>query len=402
MGLLDAPPRPINSRNASIWALGDSITANGYTAPAGTVSHLFYNQSYLMWTCLHSLGRLRFGGIAATGGYTTAQIISTHLPTVVAAKPAYCVVHAGTNDNGTLTLAQSIANLKTIFDSLLAAGIVPVATTMLPKQTLLNGSRLFLESQSLWVLRYATTRNFPAVDITSAMINPANGGWPGYSGGVGTYNVDDTHPNGLGAKTMGSAIWSVLSSWVPPRPSFFPAYNTAGSTGGASYYFPTLDNALHLTDTNSDGLPDRYSGSTGATIAYSITAMAGNEGLGNWFNVTQNGAGANPFPQGIGSSFVPGNQFLLTCKVKTTGIVSSGGQWHIRLTDSNTADILALRNMNQDLTLGGLIIEFKMPATITSTSQLRFVPYLDNLTSGSATLSVGQVGIYDLTAMGIA
>lgn len=393
MGILDAPPiRPRAITDASIWGLGDSITKNGYTDPTSSVSHLFGKQSYVMWACLLSGGRLRFGGVAATGGYTTAQIVSTHLPTVLAARPAYCVVHAGTNDIGTLTLSQTIANLTTIFDSLLSAGILPIATTMLPKHTLLGASRAPLDRMSMWITRYARQKNFPVVDWTTPHINPSTGDWVAYSGGTGTYNADDTHPNSTGAKSMGQLVWNTILAWSPPKAAFFPAQNLQG----ASPFYPTVSNALHLTDTNSDGIPDNYTATTGGGQTFSIGAMSSDEGLGNWFNIGQAGVTA-PFPQGTTTAITPGNRMLFVCKVKTAGVVSSSATWNLRLTDGGTVDIMAIRTIDIDLALGGFHIEFTIPASV-GTSTLKFIPYVQG---DGASISVGQVGIYDLTAQGV-
>lgn len=391
MGILDAPPR-LPRLDASIWAMGDSITANGYTAPAGVASHKFNGgQSYLLYACLLSQGRLRFGGIAATGGFRTDQIIATHLPTVLAARPAYCVIQGGTNDIGTLTIAQTLANLQTIYDALLGAGITPIATTMLPKQTLLNASRAPLDRMSMWITRYATAKNFPVVDITTPFINPVDANWIGYAV-PGTYNADNTHPNGAGAKAIGQAIWTAIQGYLPPRSPFFPTHNVEG----ASTFYPTFANALHLNDAGTDGIPDGYNATPGATVSYTVSAMSAGEGIGNWFNIGHVSAGANPQPYTTNSALTAGNRMLFVCKLKTAGIASSASKWHLRLTDSNTVDILALRDMDQDITLGGLWIEFVAPAG--TSGNLRFSPYV---IGAGTSISVGQVGVYDLTAQGL-
>lgn len=398
MGILDVPFDSVARRialpgNGLIMAMGDSITANDYTAPTSTTAQILRPRQYLLWAAMLSNGGLRYGGVAGTGGFTSAQVISTHLPTILAAKPQFCVVHAGTNDPGTLTLAQTIANLQSMYDQLLNAGIVPIATTMLPKQTLINASARTLQLMSQWIMQYARKRGFPCVDWNRLFVDTANGGWSGYSGGTGPYNGDDTHPNGAGAKIMGQAIVDALAGQLGTA-SFIPTANYTPGTLSPN----SATNALWLTDTNADGTPDGATSSAGTGVTYTLSAMSAGEGLGNWWNLNKNGTGT-PFGQvSCGSAAVPGNKMLLVCRVKTTGVKTAGAQWHIRLTDNNTVDVVALRQMTEDITLGLVALEFTVPASVGATS-LKLVPTIDT-GSGTATLSVGQVGIYDLTALG--
>lgn len=374
---------------ASIMGLGDSITRNGNADPTGAADYILGAQSYLWWACMLSNGGLVYKGVAATGGFNTAQIISTHLPQVIAAKPSYCVVHAGTNDFGTLTQAQTNANLKTIYDALLAAGITPIATTMLPKQTLLSSSANILQRVSVWISRYASTRNFPCVDWNAPLVDITNGNFTGY-GTPGTYNVDNTHPNGAGAKVMGQAIWNAIKTWVPPIALYLPTSNINSS----STFYPTNTNALLLTDTNSDGVADGFT-LTGSGATGSLAAMSGAEGLGNWQNIVSAGASGAQITAN-NSTLTVGNKHLIGCRIKTSGIKSGGASWHLRFTDANTVDIFAIRNMTEDVTLGTVWHEFTMPPGIPSSGRL-----IASVSVGAGTLSIGQVMIYDLTAAGI-
>jgi hypothetical protein len=88
----------------TFFSIGNSITARGNTpvvsptySPVGAMSAL----SYPLWASMLSNGALRFVGVSATPGYTTAQIKATHLPIALAVRPGICGVLAGINDINT-------------------------------------------------------------------------------------------------------------------------------------------------------------------------------------------------------------------------------------------------------------------------------------------------------------
>lgn len=377
----------------SIMGIGDSITANGNTPPTSSKDYVIGGQSYLFWACMLSLGRLNFGGVAATGGYNTQQIIDTHLPTIISAKPRFCVVHAGTNDYGTLTLVQTQANLLHIYVTLLNAGIIPIATTLLPKQTLVGSSAYIIQRLNLWIAKISRILAIPCVDWNILMSNTTDGNWVGYSGAGGTYQSDSTHPNEFGARTMGQAIVDALNAYgMMQRYNYLPRVNQNTNLTG---FAPTASNALLITDTNADGVADGLNKSGTGTCTTS--SMAENEGLGSWQNMTATSSSALQV-FGNNGAIVAGNRMLFACRFKTSGVLASGGKFDIRFTDSNTVDIFALRDFKQDVPNGVIYREFVVPAGV---GQLFARPFFSVQGTG-ANLSVGQVAVIDLTAAGLA
>src|ERR1035437_10319097 len=89
----------------TVGAIGDSITANGFFTVGYAANSISTNilgdidcRNWPMCGSILSNGAYVFTGAAATGGYTIAQALATHVPTAVAGNPDYCVVHIGTND----------------------------------------------------------------------------------------------------------------------------------------------------------------------------------------------------------------------------------------------------------------------------------------------------------------
>lgn len=374
----------------TVWALGDSISANDYSAPSGTNGHIFRPRCWLMHASLLSGGKIKFGGIAATGGYTTAQVISTHLPTVIAARPQFCVVHCGTNDPGTLTVAQSIANLTSIYTQLMAAGITPILTTYLPKHTLPNAARSPLDAMGLFNARYARDHCLPLLDWTSPFINPANGDWSGYSAtpSLATWNYDDTHPNAAAAKVMGQSLVTALSG-LPLSTPFLACGPYL--PGGLQ---PSSTNATLLNDGNSNGRPDGMDYSNGAAGAtYSLTSM-GADGVGNYFNVAR--GSADVLVQSDNSDTIPtGHVIGFACKIKTSALKSTSANFDLRVSNgASDVDLFSLREWTEDIPAGSVFAgEFTVPAGMSS----NVLHLMEVISAGAATVSIGQLTFYDMT-----
>jgi hypothetical protein len=114
---------------ATIMGCGDSIIANGWSG--SRPNYAVDGRAILAWATLYSQGKLTLygdtttGPAAGTGGFTTAQILATEVPIIVSKKPMFCVVIAGANDfANSVAFSTTIANYKSILDTLRAAGVI--------------------------------------------------------------------------------------------------------------------------------------------------------------------------------------------------------------------------------------------------------------------------------------
>lgn len=196
---------------------GDSITALTEAATSGTaepirnLAPLVCAQGWPIWAQHFSNGLIRYSGVYATGGFTTAQILQIHIPQVVAAKPSFCVVLAGRNDiNQKINIDITLANLKSMFLTLRRAGIIPVVCTMCAQSENDTQQNILQSSINDWLVSYAVKYGLPLVDFHSATIDPATGTWaPGY-------NFDKSHPTPVGARAMGKRLSDTMTKWVAP------------------------------------------------------------------------------------------------------------------------------------------------------------------------------------------
>jgi lysophospholipase L1-like esterase len=373
----------IPSPGATVMAIGDSITAHGTNAAAGndgTLPVVLGSLGYLNWACMISGGRLKWAGVSATSGYTSAQILATNLPVALAKKPAACVVLAGTNDvNGAISIQTTAANLKSMYQQLRAAGILPVCCLItpiansgaqVPRVTLIND----------WITRYASAHGYPLVDFFSPLVDTSTGAFSA------AYTSDGTHPNNAGAKIMGQALSDALSSWLPPYKPWLPGSNTSNDSN------LLLANPLMLTDTNADGIPDgwSHSASVGAT-----DALVTETGVtGHMYAVTR--GGNDVFPLTGLFSVNPGDTLQISFKA-SLAMAASGGLVSWRLVTAGNVDIVSYLNWDAPDFAGYTIShEAVVPSGVTQC----FVRM--DVKTANGTARIGQLGVLNLTQNGLA
>lgn len=382
-------------RAGTIMALGDSITINGWYTdrPCQT----FNAQSYLAWVSLLSGGRLRlycppgrFLPVAATSGLTTAQIAATHLPTVAAAKPGYCVVLAGSNDQpgaSAANTASCIAGLRRLYEGLLAAGITPIVCTVPPRA---DAAYTFgFSTVNAWVKRYAADRGLPCADVFSALVDPATTG----SYLAGLHAGDQIHPNAAGGKVIGQTIWQAIDAQVPAAGVPFPATNTRAAADTADALGP-MANALFLSDGGA-GIPSNYVVQAGAgTQAYVA------DGTAKLLALTSGGAGGYGVWNALNSDPISvGDRLLFIAKVQST-VEASAGKAQFMLLDSNSGKQAGIDDWTVDIPAGSVLaMEFSWPQ---SAAGLRARPLLVARTAAGAVATWGRLALLNLSRQGIA
>lgn len=390
------------NRNAAIASLGDSITKMGVTDADGDNAQLFGGQSYLQQAVIQSKGALSFGGSFAQGGISSTTMVNTYLPQVVAAKPAYCVVHAPTNDVGVLALADTLTNLRTIFDTLLANGILPIATPLLPKSTQINNSMWGIERLSLSIERMASARNIPFAPWSYQFSDPASGNWVGWDGAKSPDTYDGVHLTAVGARKCGAVLWDTLQSVVPPSQTLLARAN---NNSGLSTFQISSNNACFAS--TATGIAD---GATPPTK--STTPMTAGKGVGNWLNLAYNGATPKQYQNitGNGNTAIsPGDRIYMAFRVKTTGIEASNGQFTLALVSgSNNGVIAGISGWSSDIDDGVFAQEFVVPGQIPGftagqAGNARLLASFNTVGDNvGSVLSIGQVLIVNLTAQGLA
>jgi lysophospholipase L1-like esterase len=254
------------------YAAGDTVTlSSGATAAltisggvikAATVTNPGYSSTntftYSLNTSTGSGAVLSLvnGGTGTFGvpGCLTSDMVA-RLPDCLASSIDLFLVNGGTNDatNGAITVATTIANLQTCYETLMAAGKRVIASPITPRATLLTGTvAAYIHRVNRWIRAYcrgetwANPRGFNRImiaDPTGYMTDGTNGTfWPiGGTGGVANaVTQDGLHPSQRGAMYWGYEIVQAAQKFFPqglgysPRPycaddGFDPVLNPGGN-----------------------------------------------------------------------------------------------------------------------------------------------------------------------------
>lgn len=270
--------------------MGDSITtASGVWTDYGRLTITAWNglgsylgQAYLLPVTgdSSSSGQFGLGPVKANTGNKITDLLDTYIPAFLAHDPlpAFCVVLIGTNELGTMTseeaIVAKIANLRLVYETLLDAGVIPVACGI-PTQGQYDG--LYRERVIDWnprVEALATELDLPYVNFFTVTDDGADGWIDGYS-----LNDDMIHPSPLGAVAMGQLLRDTMETyllaWAP----------TLVSEDTEAVF--TIANGCFMADTDSDGVPDGWTvASGGDEISCSLVA-GGDEAEGNWWRINK-------------------------------------------------------------------------------------------------------------------
>lgn len=357
--------------------IGDSITAFTQTT-SGAYNDTNRNekptvtmQGWPIWAEMISEGRIKYAGLSATGGYRTDQILSTHVPVAVAAKPTFCVVLAGRNDVvQNIATATAVANLKSIYETLRKAGITPVLCSMSAQSGNTTAQDTNRYAINEFIRAYAEKYDLPFVDFHKVTTDPATGQW--FSG----WNYDASHPTGTGAQAMGAELYRAMAPWVGNVTPRMAESNTTPATSTNLLANPTFlnssDNIL------ADGWKSVAAGNSTFTTETGIKGKA-------WNLIADGGTMARVYQT---VTVTPGTRYAFGVKVK----MNTDGTNYLFVTqgtdDTGTAFLAGIRRWSKATDgFGYFYQEFTVPTGVTSVS---IVAIANNM-------SVGQIGLFKIT-----
>lgn len=191
MGILDAPSysraqadlRFSRDDGTAFVALGDSISTSGLLSAGGGG----YGASWPQLACALTNQRLNYFGNGGVAGETSAQILA-RVPAIIALKPGIVSVAGGANDlAAAVPYATWTANMTAIATQLRAAGIRVALQTILPR-----GTTTYLTNTikwNAWTRRFAQDYGYDLLDFFALTVNPLTGI---YKSG---YDGDGVHPS---------------------------------------------------------------------------------------------------------------------------------------------------------------------------------------------------------------
>lgn len=213
------------NRIPTVAGLGDSITAQNSSTQAVDGVSALNAKGDIVWARALLQGRFYFSAALNFGvsGQNSTQILA-RVGQVIAARPGFCRVLAGTNDPVTgvqYNPAATFANLQSIYNQLIAAGIAVIACPILPRSAtngLTAGELANAQKGFQWVNRrirqYAQTAvpgMFYVMDGDATLLDQAQTTYIPIAGST----ADGLHPVAAGAIRTGSRLSNVLDRILP-------------------------------------------------------------------------------------------------------------------------------------------------------------------------------------------
>lgn len=379
------PIRPGQMGSGVAW-LGDSITRGlgavnkGDSWPpilTGTTVAVA-GDSIPTYAMLYSGGKIAKTVNAGISGNTTAQMLARVQTDVVAYKPSVCVILGGTNDSATpVPLTAFAANITGIVQALWKAGIAPVLCTI----PTINSStqRPVIGRYNAWIRRFAARQGIPLLDYYTLSVDPATGNLLQSAMG----NTDGTHPGNIGNALLGKYAADILSPLVGAASTPIASDNTDTLNlvaDGLNY--GTVSNGLAAPWGVYGSLP---SGATPSVVTDSLVP-----GKMQQLALVGTSAGATLYKRITPTS---GNRIVISGTVtKTSG--QAGFQAYIN-TSNQTDTYNQLLDVTEPVTRGRFSTELTVPA---NTNSIDIKMYSQ---PGTATIAVGQLTAYDLTAQAV-
>jgi lysophospholipase L1-like esterase len=386
---------PVNVR---LWrpsgryaAIGDSIIQGN----ADLTNNVLGDTTWFHLACVLSNQRIQYERNAGIAGQNTTQWAARVASDVIAYAPSRCFVPVGSpNDSASsISFATTKANITSIVNALLNAGILPTLISMVPFNT--PAYLATIAQLNAWGSKFAAQQGLDWIDFHKYLVNAATGQYNA------TYTADGTHPNRAGARIIATAVASALSSYLPVRTPFVTDYSVGGNVS-------LVPGGAFAVDTNADGVADNwiiFGGITSGSVTASLVTDSSATGVsGKW----QQLVAAGPFVGTrvletqatfgtLGSTYAIGDRIAFSGRIQTSGCEAGACIYSVRLLFNGGASTSYLRPFDSaqvDIADGSWYAEGVIPSGTTSMT-------VDVVMSGGAgTVRVGQVTVINLTALG--
>jgi lysophospholipase L1-like esterase len=318
---------------------------------------------------------------AGVGGNTIVQMASRLDVDIIAKKPHICFVMVdGVNSLGAgLTVAQMIPYHVDIFNRLTSNGIMPIAISATP--TGRADFNLEITKLNILISDICNQKGILFVDVWKTVVDEATGLFQAALTG------DGLHPNAAGKRLFADTVYTKVNACIPTIEAPLITSNVDDTN--------LLTNGMFLVDTNSDGVPYGWTADSTTEVTYSIEADANIPG--NWVKIVKTSTATKMFYQNITTGINPGDTINISGRFKTANAESTGMKYSFDVSITTPAGVQRpVSDWIVDITDGVFSKNFVVP---TGATGFMFVVVVK---SGAGTLQIGQVGVRNLTALGLA
>jgi hypothetical protein len=408
-GLTAALAARMTGRPLRAACIGTSVYAGGsYTADnvsLSTASAWDYTKmgrymqgrgtsSWFTWACLLSNGRMLPLMNAAESGSMLASHVSRISRDVLAHRPDIVFLGDPTNDiNGGETDANIRARVASLVAFCKAANVTPI---------LVGGSRRSdvatknqrTRNHNEWARRYASSVNVPYIDPFAAIVDPAlSTGYP-----AAAYMTDTVHPNIAGAKVAGQRAVDALDGILNGIPTGARSTFIAQEWDTAPNLFL---NPLFVTDANADSKADSWGVQGTGTLDTDARVLGKLQSMSNTANGQIISYGFTPG----GGSVSVGDRLAISGLAEVTAAAGSLN-WAIYIQSFSQTGAWASNVIGYGGGLGSGVVGIDLPLSpfyieITVPTGSTLVRFEARACSGTGTISLAQMKLVNLTALGI-
>lgn len=377
----------------TVVCLGDSLTG-GSTTPGVNYPTLLSAVSGRAFSIVNK----------GVGGNTTTQMLARVQADVIDLAPSVCVFLGGTNDFGAISMATTQANIAAIASAVTAAGIDFVICTTPPRNqhTGATGASS-VRDLNMWIKMWGAANGYRVVDLHRWLVNPRTGE---YAAGM---NADTVHPSYAAIMLMAEQVAAALTAdasrpaFVPPLAPFEGEVDFFSSMPATVAYSSQLVYNPLMYDLDTNGQPDYWSETAAAGVTRSVVQDPRFAGYAlRLAAVSQDSAYRQTFQVPAGTYAVGDRlRFIHRLAVDSPSSIPDGSGIELHLQFLSVSNVKTVTQWKY-ATPTGQALEFAVDAIVPAgTSGVRAEIDL-NCGGGSGTFLIGQVGIINLTALGLA
>jgi lysophospholipase L1-like esterase len=366
-------------RGHKTMVIGDSQTGPSTAdEPFPTIPANWFGQ-----LAVASQSRVRYWGNAGIAGDTTANMLNRLSTDVIARNPDKVFIEAGYIDiNAQVSVANIAANIGTMVNRLKAANILPILCTLPPR--LPNDvygpspqSTLAIVQLNFQLRQLADAQGIPLVDFYSIVVDPKTGY---YQNG---YSIDNVNPVMPATRLMAAAAMRALTAVFDDTHPWLPVNDSDGINLIQDPVFvrtPSL-----WVQTAMTGFPAQ------------LTIVPDPNSPGNTMTLQKTDSGSIDRITGatITTGFSPGDRLAFTGTITAANCESGNLQFDISLQfNPGAMSMYPAYHWAVDIARGQWYVEFSVPPGASS-----MTPVIQ-LNQGSGVVTIGHIGVVNLTALG--
>ncbi len=355
-------------RGHKAMVLGDSFAGVG---ASWAIPGNWFAQSAVQFRSV-----IRYAGNAGVAADTVAGMLARLNADVIAKAPDKVFIAAGSADIGAGTSSAAVtAGVSSMVALLKAANILPILCSIPPVPRFVAATSQF----NLQLQRLADLQGIPFIDLAAQLVDPATGLIKA------AYGTDISNLAGSANRFLATAVNSAVSSLFDQSQPWVPLSDS--------------DGVNLIVDGLFQAVPSRW---TASIVSGSVALGAS---IGSDYTISGNTAALTKTDRAsvnayrgtaITTGFQPGDRIAFTGRIKTSGVEYGGLAFDAGLQFSPGINVFyPMFHWSADIRDGQWYAETTVPAGVTS-----ITPFFQ-LNQGVGTVVLGQVGLLNLTVLGI-